>query len=215
MSDIKKMQVHSKDAGERDNDNMIFEFNTEHMLRKQDEIFKLKEKMFSVRFDKTITKDDIVLQLKLLITQLRLAEKELYLIRKDLYSTFEDSLSLGLRGLKMPKYAVSQQHSLYAKDGIVNITKSHNTLGVALKFSLAVNKFISKAKVDGGMQLLVDSDRPKIVASIDADREELLQIRTTLYKFNQKKELNKREQQQKEQFQARLKVLEQKIAEQN
>lgn len=158
--------------------------------------------------------------------QLRNLEYELRLLRKDQYVTLEQMIILP-NNTKLPKIATSNPQSLYVKE--VRKKMVIQNMGTAVKVTLAAQKFLKKlGSLKGEIPILesTNKDTEKEEDSLiekkekssgpvtDQERQQVSEYRTALYKLTQKKELTKKEKQQKESLQLKLRVLEQKLAEQ-
>lgn len=56
----RKNKVFYKEQSEMEDDYLVLQTNNDRILTKQNEIFKVKEKMYQVRYDDTLPKDEII-----------------------------------------------------------------------------------------------------------------------------------------------------------
>lgn len=152
-------------------------------------------------------------------------EHELRLLRKDQYVYLEQVLILP-NNTKLPKIATVHPQSLYSKD--IKKRQVIQNMGTAVKVTLAATKFLKKLgnfKSETLLESINSKEEKDEVLSLEKyqkvghtpltekEKQEMVELRTNLYKLTQKKELTKKEKQQKENYQQRLKILEQKQAE--
>lgn len=64
ISSPRKSRVFDKGLDVIEEDFLVLQTNNERVLQKQNEIFKIKEKMYTIRYDETMEKEEIIRNLQ-------------------------------------------------------------------------------------------------------------------------------------------------------
>eukprot|EP01080_Neovahlkampfia_damariscottae_P005141 gene5141-8747_t len=184
---------------------------TQHnaIKKKQEDIFSLKEKIFISRNDDTLPDQDVKQNLNLLFAELRYLEQDLKNLRQDSYKELSNVAEIEKYGLKLPTPSVGQTKQNIRSSSVHTKEKSEKALqnwGAVLKVTQAASNFLNKwetSKKDEAEKLL---SQDEIQKKTELTKEQILDLRSTLYRLNQKKNLTKKEELLKEKLLKKLKT---------